>query len=75
MGGRGGMWTRGRWGRGLLVRRASWHSLVSGTRSDLVGFLWNPLVKKVGWELKGKELWNGHVTLEKSFNLSESVSC
>lgn len=39
-----------------------------------MGFLWDPLVKKVGCELKGKELWNGHVTLEKSFNLSESVS-
>lgn len=37
-GGRGGMRTRGRRRCGPLVRRASWHSLVSGTCFDLWDF-------------------------------------
>ena len=36
--GGGGMRTRGRWRCGPLVRRASWHSLASGTCFDLWDF-------------------------------------
>lgn len=40
--------------------------------SDLVGFLWDLLVKRAGWELE--ELPSGRVTLEKSYNLCETIS-
>lgn len=42
--------------------------------SDLVGFLWDLLVKGAGWELEEKELPSGRVTLEKSYNLCETIS-
>lgn len=57
--GGGGMRTRGRWRCGPLVRRASWHSLVSGACFDLCDFSQRRecIVQGVHWELKKKELY------------------
>lgn len=50
--GGGGMRTRGRWRCGPLVRRASWHSLVSGACFDLCDFSQRRecIVQGVHWE-------------------------